>query len=80
MNTAPALMMLFSKAWLAVILLLIPLCLIQTDHRVVKMTMIAALWMEQLMVVHGTASQEVSPTSWGLCVTGGYFKLEFSLV
>lgn len=62
MSTAPALMMLFFKAWLAVILLLTLLCLTQTDHRVAKMMMTAALWMEQLMVVHGTVSQEVSPS------------------
>lgn len=61
MSTAPALMMLFFKAWLAVILLSTLLCLIRTEHRVVKMMMTAALWMAQLMVVRGTVSQEVSP-------------------
>ena len=79
-NTAPAPMMLSFKAWLAVILLLIPLCLIQTDHHVVKMMMTAALWMEQLMVAHGTVSREVSPTVCGFSVTDGCCKLEFSLV
>lgn len=73
-------MMQFFKAWLAVILPLIPLCLIQTDHRVAKMMMTAALWMEQLMVVPGTVSQEVRPAVWGFSVTGAYFKLHFSLV
>lgn len=67
MSTAPAPMMLFFKAWLAVILLLTLLCLIQTDHRVVKMMTTAALWMEQLMVAHGTVSQEVSPPQRGPC-------------
>lgn len=67
MSTAPARMMLFSRAWPAVILLLILLCLIQTDHHVVKMMMTAALWMEQLMVVRGTVSQEVSPPHRSPC-------------
>lgn len=65
MSTAPVPMMLFFKAWLAVILLLILQCLIQTDHRVVKMMMTAALWMERLMAVHGTASREVRPMAGG---------------
>lgn len=74
MSTAPALMMLFFKAWLAVILLLTLPCPIRTDHRVVKMMMTAALWMEQLMVGRGTVSQEVSPPT-GVRVTA-YSGLE----